>query len=175
MHYTVCEIFPVEPDVMKNYRANYAAQRDQYLDIFSEHSVDTLSFFDMNREVEPYRRYLDSEEIGRMSKAYQTTDLKILSEQLADWSGFGGGVDDKGLYELTTRNPDGKFDSWNIFEILPTTTVRDQLEQDRIPFALILPGGTWVSDEVYSFGGDPKAMDNWVEKVKLYLAEFPNA
>ncbi len=80
-----------------------------------EKKVDEMMApFDYNLEVAPYHNYLDSEEIERMAKHYHTSDLLGLATRMDDWEDCLGGVDEKGLYKLSTRNPKRKWDWWRI-------------------------------------------------------------
>ena len=76
----------------------------------------SLEPFDDAFETEPYRDYLDSSDISYMAEHYgiPATDLHALAAKMEDWRGSTGGVDPRGLYAITTYNPDGKWDWYEI-------------------------------------------------------------
>lgn len=75
---------------------------------------DLLAPYDENLDVTPYKKYLDNEDISRMASFYESDDLSVLAARMEDWSGGEGGIDEQGLYELSTRNTQSKWDWWTI-------------------------------------------------------------
>jgi len=75
-----------------------------------------LAPYDENLEVAQYKHYYEKDEIKRMAEHYKIdlSDLKSLAENMKDWHGTEGGVDEKGLYYLSTYNPRSKWDWWSI-------------------------------------------------------------
>ncbi len=61
----------------------------------------------------PHREYLDTSSLRAMAKEYgvsRPNDLAALLPHIEDWTGFEGGIDKKGLYCVSDRNADAKWD-----------------------------------------------------------------
>lgn len=73
---------------------------------------ERLEKFNVNHPVTPYKRRLTQEEINQMSHHYTLTPshLQELAEKISDWCGGEGGVDEQGLYQRTTQNPESHLD-----------------------------------------------------------------
>ncbi len=69
-----------------------------------------LEPYDENTEVEPHPEYEEGEDLEEMAKHYGTSDLHQLAAKMGDWHGHEGGVDEHGLYALSTYNPRSKWD-----------------------------------------------------------------
>ena len=100
MHFTVC--IPVKKD-QEN---------------IEEKVNSLLERFDLNKQVEPYKKYIAPKEIKDAAEHYnlQKHDLHALAEKMQNWSGFKGSVDEKGLYQMRTDNPDEQTDYWSIYD-----------------------------------------------------------
>ncbi len=134
----------------------------------SEETLDKaesiLAKYDLTVEVPEYKYYFDADEINLMKKRYNSSDLNVLAEEITDWTGGEpGGVDEKGLYVTTTRNPDGHFDSWQIFgpgELKPGMFTTS----DAYCEAIILDDGMWqASPDVHGLPPveQNRIMDAW--------------
>ncbi|MFZ2493406.1 MAG: hypothetical protein WA208_18145, partial [Thermoanaerobaculia bacterium] len=77
---------------------------------------EQLAPYDENLETAPRREHLDPESVARMATHYtiDPTDLPALAAKMEDWRGVPGGVDDHGLYALTTYNRDAKWDWYEV-------------------------------------------------------------
>lgn len=76
-----------------------------------------LAPYDENLSVPPYKVYLHREDLGRMASHSNTSpqDLAKLASHMDDWgAGCEGGADEQGLYQLSTSNPQAKWDWWEI-------------------------------------------------------------
>jgi len=74
--------------------------------------------FDCSVESPQYKRYLDQKEIKKIAEEYKlsTDDREALVKHVQEYNGQGeGGVDDKGMFELSTQNPEGQFDHCEVF------------------------------------------------------------
>ncbi len=71
-----------------------------------------LAPFDDDLKVDPYKVYLDPREITAMARHYGTrrNDLKTLATHMEDWRGELGGIDERGLFAVSTFNPNAKWD-----------------------------------------------------------------
>lgn len=120
-----------------------------------------LKPFDEALEVEPYRDHLTTSEIRHMAARYglQPTDLPALARTMQDWRRREGSVDDRGLYAVTTCNPDGR---WDWYEIggrwerhfpgsldnvigVPALLKWKQFRR-CLPYYLLTPDGQWLED-----------------------------
>ena len=75
-----------------------------------------LAPYDENRAVDPYKTYLPQEEIEAMATTFQISshNLAELASNLPEWSGDTGGVDEQGLYTMSTSNHQARWDWWVI-------------------------------------------------------------
>lgn len=152
-----------------------------------------LEPFDEALEVKPYRRYLDASDIQHMAAHYglPPTDLPGLARKMQDWWTCEGGVDARGLYAVTTLNPDGKWDWYEIggrwHRYIPgsrgnvigaRTLLRSRHLRKCLPYYLLTPDGRWLES---AFGwriGPPKtpadrlADRRWFALVRRVLKEF---
>lgn len=148
-----------------------------------------LQPFDEALEVPPYRRYLDGFEIGLMAQRYhlKQSDLHALAEHMEEWTGREGGVDRRGLYHMSTCNPEGRFD-W--FEIggrwdgyikgskrnaisARALSVSPRLK-DCLPYYIVAPEGKWLEHERFFPEGskghfERKPDDKWLGEVRSAL------
>ena len=97
MHYCVFVLIPQDADI----------------DIEIEKA---LAPFDDDLKVDPYKVYLDPREITAMARHYGTkrSALKQLATHMEDWRSGLGGVDDRGLFAVSTFNPNTKWDWYAI-------------------------------------------------------------
>src|SRR5262249_37176096 len=75
-----------------------------------------LAPYDENLRVHPHKVHLNHKSIERMASHYKKSpqDLTELARSINDWTGDEGGVDEQGLYHLSTHNPQPKWDWWVI-------------------------------------------------------------
>lgn len=92
-------------------------EKDKTADDLIREATELLSRYDLNKEVLAYKRYISEDERKDMARYYsiEMADSESLAKKVNDWNEGEGGVDEKGLYQLTTNNPEGRFDSWEIF------------------------------------------------------------
>ncbi len=118
------------------------------VDLAREKAWPLLDKF-MQSEVPPYKMYIEAEDVSRMKNHYKTDDLQELATKLEDWNGYqGGGVDDGGLYAMSTSNPNEHYDSWDLLdEVVPSDFGRmlfGESDEYRPCGAIITPDGTWL-------------------------------
>jgi len=155
--------------------------------------AQALHPFDEDLEVEPYRDYLDASDIQRMAAHYgiPPTDLPSLVRKMEDWRGREGGVDAHGLYAVTTCNPDGK---WDWYEIggrwdgyIPGSSrnvlsaralLRSRRFRKCLPYYLVTPDGRWLEHEDAPLFAAPttpaqrRAERRWLAQVRRVLKEY---
>lgn len=165
-HFTVCVLLNNAPKDM---------------DAAIEHVNTVLEKYDVNRELPEYRRYFSEEDVALMRKHCNlpNASLNDLLPHVEDWEGYPVAVDEHGLYETTTSNPDGLTDYWTLMEILPAEG-RDAaiLTEERFPKAIVTPDGEWINGPwVYSTEDEQsrKLLEDWIGQVKTLLAAHPTA
>ena len=146
----------------------------------ADKASEVILKFDHNLETAPYKRYLDAEEVASMSKHYQTAEPQELAAKLEDWDGEPGGVDDQGLYVLSTQNPEGKFDRGDLIDLIP----RDQWEHvflsgkdDLMSRAVITPDGKWHDEwDLMKEGLEgEERLNEWERQVKILFETYTDA
>ena len=121
-----------------------------------------LAPFDENMDVTPYRRYLDAHETQDMAEHYHLSvhDLPALAAKMHDWRGVDGGIDGDRLYALSTYNPNGRWDwyeiggRWDRYVpgsrrnvIGAGTLLKGRRLRTSIPYQLVTPDGEWLERE----------------------------
>jgi hypothetical protein len=124
-----------------------------------------------------------------MGKHYKLVNKKkALLEHMKDWCGCEGGIDSKGLYQLSTYNPKSK---WDWYEVggrwdggLVTTSGENTNEavcgeidwkKSQIPFAFLI-NGKWIEKGQMGWFGmarNEKAETEWEEQVKKGVKALP--
>ncbi len=168
MHYCVFVLIPQDADI----------------DIEIEKA---LAPFDDDLKVDPYKVYLDPREITAMARHYGTkrSALKQLATHMEDWRSGLGGVDDRGLFAVSTFNPNAKWDWYAIGgrwhghlpgNVMSAATLLKRPDlKSLLPAALVTPGGTWHQRETFVvtswFKGhfDRKSDREWLTEVREAL------
>lgn len=163
-----------------------------------------LAPYDENKEVEPYKKYPKKDEIETMAEHYKLkpTNLEGLAKRMEGWSGHKGGVDKKGLFYVTTYNPDSKWDWWRVggrwdgaivgdYEsseggfnfgaqhegvVHNSCLVRD-IAKDFVPFAIVTPEGEWVERGRMGWWGmvaGEKSGKEWGKAVRAIFKKYPS-
>jgi len=150
----------------------------------AQKASDVLANFDINKEMKPYKYYVEADEIQRMAGHYgiDPTNLSGLAEKLEDWNGDKGGVDESGFYGISTKNPDGHIDAWSVFaEVKPEDCERllfGQGGEEKTVKVVVTPDGKWI-DGPWVYGSpnaeQEKELDEWEKKVSSVLQEHSNA
>jgi hypothetical protein len=90
--------------------------------------------FSAHLVVEPYRDFLESEEIRLMSRRYEVppNDLEGLQAHMAEWREEEGGVFEGRLFAWSTQNPEARWDWYKPGGILgPFLELRTPLRRSR--------------------------------------------
>lgn len=171
-HYTCLVILPKDQQP--------ADERD------AERAIEPLlAPYDENTGVEPYKRHYDDDEVARMAEHYKIdpADLSALAAKVPDWEGREGGVDDQGLYYLSTYNPKSKWDWYAIGgrwhgdltedgrNVFPLT----DLASDWSTYAIVTPDGEWHSrGRMGWFACSTDEDDQWDAKRYELASAFPD-
>jgi hypothetical protein len=150
-----------------------------------------LEPFSEDLEVAAHKQYLDPTEIAAIATHYKLkkTDSKKLTTHMEDWRGCLGGVDERGLFAVSTFNPQAR---WDWYEIggcrdshLPgnVLSVQALLKQSDLksllPAALVTPGGSWHQWETFVSDGwrtgrfERKSDRAWLIEVRETLGSYP--
>lgn len=190
MQYTLVAIFKIEPSAFDKFKenlrldekGNYVNQEmvDAMADHFSNKLDYPLSKFDINKEVKEYKYYLSEETKKSIAESYKIdiSDNKAIADSLEKWDGDKGGIDENGVYGLSTKNKQGKQDGWFIYSIM---TVQDLInnfdKMDRTPHAILTPNCEWKEAPEYFFMTNPSSPNydkllEWEEKSKTIISEY---
>lgn len=164
-HFTTCAMVPMDLD----------QEPQVFLDSLDSVINEIFKKFDINFKIEPYKFYVDIETIERMARRYKIDkeNFKELAEKMEDWDGNKGGVDDSGLYAISTTNPNGHIDAWEVSEVVPD--VNDLLKEKFVAHAIVSPDGDWIASDTwfYSVGdSNQKEFDEWNEKFAALLRKY---
>jgi hypothetical protein len=155
--------------------------------------AQALEPFDEGLEVEPYRDYLNQSNIDQMAGHYgiPATDLAALADKMEDWRGCQGDVDARGLYALTTYNPDAKWDwceiggRWDRYipgsrrNVISARALRQFRHlRTHLPYYLLTPNGRWLERQGGLLFGPPataaqrRAVHRWLGEVRRTLMDY---
>ena len=139
-----------------------------------------LAKFNIDKEMEPYKYYVKEDRINEMAEHYgiDPTNLSALAEKLESWDGDKGGVDEGGLYGISTKNPEGHTNDWSVFdEVKPEDRKRlllGERGEEKIVRAIVTPDGEWI-DGPWVYGSpdadQEKELEAWEKKVTTLLDE----
>lgn len=155
-----------------------------------------LEAFDEGMEVESYRVHLDHHGVRQMAQQYKIhpANVHALAKNMHDWTHREGGVDRDGLYYLSTCNPDGYFDWYEVggrFDgyipgsvnntILASTLASSAALRRCLPYYLLTPEGDWLGYERFYINSDWKkaktdklTMKEWLRIVRDTLNRWPD-
>jgi hypothetical protein len=94
--------------------------------------------YNVEHEVPPYKEYVEAEGVVRLAAAFRLPipDPEAVAAEIIA-QGDEAGVDDGGLYWITTCNPRGQWDGWMLHD-----------QRDDVQPVLALPRGLQVYDVV---------------------------
>ena len=146
-----------------------------------EKANNMLANFDINKEAEPYKYYIDAETIQKLSRHYKIdpTNFSLLAEKLEDWNSDKGGVDEKGLFGISTKNPNGHIDYWSISDEKVEPEDREKFlsspnAAEMAPRVLVTPDGKWVEGPwIYGAPNEEqdKELREFDKKATTFLSE----
>lgn len=158
--------------------------------------------FSVHTEVEPYETFLSDEDIKSMAAHYGVplTDLSTLATKMNDWQSGVGFVRDGRLGCISTHNPEGRHDWYQVggqwadtlrlreprklrrfFGLLPagwtsraTTAKKSQIDQQALladPPAALLFRGQWFASPIFAEGDtEPK----WRGEFAQHFTQIPD-
>lgn len=150
----------------------------------AQKASDMLANFDINKKTKPYKYYVEADEIQRMAESYgvDPTNLSVLAEKLENWNCDKGGMDESGLYGISTKNPDGHIDAWSVFtEVNPEDRGRLLFGEDdgeKNCAAIVTPDGKWdMGPWIYGSlnAEQEKELEAWNKKLIILLDEHKDA
>ena len=121
--------------------------------------AEALAPFDEANDVAPYRVHLDHHRVRMMAEHYgiDPANLHELVKRMPEWTNCKGGVDRAGLYYLSTCNPDGYWDWYEIGgrwhgyipgsrrnAIAAGKLAASPKLADRLPCYILTPDGEWI-------------------------------
>jgi len=190
MQYTLVAIFKVEPKAFSKFEKDLELDdsgkyiNQEMVDAMADHFSDKLDYplskFDINRKVKEYKYYLSEETKKSIAESYKIdiSDSKAIADSLEKWDGDRGGVDEGGVYGLSTKNKQGKQDGWFIYGIMTTQYLINNFNKiDRTPHAILTPSCEWMEAPEYFFMTNPSSPNynklvEWEEKSKTILSEY---
>lgn len=166
-------------------------------DCDAETAVDeSLAPFDESLEVELYRVHLHHDEVRRMAAHYgiEPASLHALAAKMPDWANREGGVDRDGLYYLSTCNPDGYWDWYEIggrWDVYVPRSRNNTIQAGSLaasgdlgrclPYYVLTPEGDWLEHERCYSAGDWKTFTkealpeaDWLHLVRETLGRWPD-
>lgn len=154
--------------------------KDNLISLFVKKLEKPFSRFDLNREVKEYKYYLSQKDIKSIADHYKIdiSNLDAIAEKLNDWNGDKGGVDQKGVYGLSTKNREAKWDYWNAFDLTTTKDLLNNLDKiDRFPHVIFTPDCKWIEAPEYFMFMDASSSIyqsylKWENRVREILKQY---
>ena len=128
-----------------------------------------LSPYYSELELVPYKRRFDESQVNWWKQKFGRSETAALADELKKQLKSEFGVDEQGLYETSTFNESGRWDSWGpqkYFEKNPEVVDRwgkdlgrsissvSKLRETDIPYSIVTPDGQWHSLQ-WTFGYNP--------------------
>lgn len=162
---------------------------------------ELLAPYSVECEVEPYRDYFSEEEIQYWAGKFGTgDDLPALLNHVHRELSARACLDDRGIYEISTWNPDAEWDYWSYSGgkamlgeqawavCLDQHSDQSEIENSHIcnsclvadlptpfvPAAIVTSDGVW--HDLRDFGGEsnPMTLKNWGVEVHKLLQDHAN-
>jgi hypothetical protein len=120
--------------------------------------------FDARSNVPLHKEYVPQGEIDYVLEVFgpqglKAEDVDAVLHTLEEDSGCPGGIDEGGIYLMTTDNPQGKWDTWHIQSLRDDVQPVPHMSRERAPAAIITPDGIWHDlNEDLPATGDPQVM-----------------
>ena len=155
-----------------------------------------LAPFDESLDVEPFRIHLDHKEILLMANHYNVSpaNLQELATHMPAWRSGEGGVDREGLFRLSTCNPDGRWDWYEIGGrwdgnipysrsnvIRAGTLARSKHLEKCLLDYVVTPSGQWLEHERFYPTSEWRTVDKeslpeseWLGIVRETLLRWPD-
>jgi hypothetical protein len=158
--------------------------------------------FSVHTQVEPYESFLSDEDIQSMAEHYgvPATDLAALATKMQDWQSAEGFVRDGRLGYISTHNPKGRHDWYQVggqwadtlrlrqprpvrrfFGLIPagstlraTTATKAEIDQQALladPPAALLFRGEWFASPIFA-QGDAEA--KWRTEFSEHFSRIPD-
>ena len=144
----------------------------------SARAIASINRFDTELEVPLHKRYIEPDELENMKGHYKTDHIEDIVPHLTEWNGESGGIDEKGLYVDSTRNPEGHFDDGDILgRVRPEDVGMAFLGEgnNRLCHAIVTLDGKWVNGPWVMFepkdSEQKKELDDWLAKLASILEE----
>ncbi|MBA3829914.1 MAG: hypothetical protein H0X33_13320 [Taibaiella sp.] len=142
-----------------------------------ENSVDNLlAPYNENLKVAPYKTYFDVEDVTSGIKQYGSEETLIAN--IEDWWGEGpGGKDENGIYYMRTRNPDAKWDWYQVGgrydgAIPNNICLVRELPENVKCYAIVTPNGKWHErGKLGWFGMISEPNDTWDHDMLMLLGK----
>jgi len=179
-HFTISAVFPFDEGDKEKITNLINNNKASLIETLAKKLEKPLSFYDINKEVAPYKDYIDKEELSKMANYYKIdkSDLKLLKEKLEDWRGENeSDIDEKGLFVISTLNKKGILDSWGAYDVL---LIEDLLKNtDFVSHAIFTPDCKLIESEhfFYHVGkSNEREFSNWEQKYRDTLKQYlPNS
>jgi hypothetical protein len=140
-----------------------------------EHSMEP---FDARLKVPLHKEYVPQDEIDYAFEVFEPYGLKPgdmegVLHALEEDSGCSGGIDEGGIYLITTDNPQRRWDSWRVPDVPADIQRMPDVRRDHVTAAILTPDGVWhaVNEDLPSTGD---AQPVWCERAEPLLARYPD-
>lgn len=128
--------------------------------------------------VSPETNDIAQEEIDFLADCFDLdpSNLEVMLAEVRDASGFECWIEDGALYQMTTHNPQGHWDSYLIWTVQDNVWPMPDTPEDFTPIAVINPVGAW-HDLGYKFiRNDDERSASFAQsrrEAQEFLAQYP--
>ena len=95
-----------------------------------------------------------------------------IAEKIHDWNGNKGGVDIKGIYQISVQNPKGYMDYWGIYDFVKA---EDIIKKGVVFHGIVTPEGKWISSPEFFYTvseENEKAWNKWKDDFYKILSKY---
>lgn len=130
--------------------------------------------YNVARKAPPHKEYVPKDEIDYIIEVFglEATDADAVLAELEEDSGFSGGIDEEGIYLMSTDNPEGHWDTWRIRDLREDVHHVADMPRDHAPAAVVTPDGIWHDLDAALTSQEDVQASRW-KQAEVLLAQYP--
>lgn len=131
--------------------------------------TSAMAQYDMSLEAKPYKYYWTADEINFLCKQWSlpSDNLEEFARQMHDLWEEENGIDDQGFYSITTANPIGEWDYWQLHDLQQDVWPVQAIPSNLDPDAIVTPDGVWHA--LPGYWNSPEDREDEVEEASVFF------
>jgi hypothetical protein len=150
----------------------------------ADRAIEAINAFNYTIPSEPYKEYVDQEQLEGLKQHLETDDLETLRREAENLYAEACFIDEAGIYYLSeeAENPNGHFSSGDLLGLVPPEDFGTAFlgkGGGRVCLAVVTLDGTWLEGPMYF--GDPtvpewkQAADEWDATLRSLIETHTDA